>query len=176
MTGVSLLLALFRYARANQSGEVSPAAVGESAPGSPLFAAGRTVALNALIVGSLCWVSAFVTAFAWVAGVLVAYPLVATLRQILEHRRAEAGCEEDFGEIDHGPVLRMFARGVFARCFGAAGFDRHLLHHWEPSVSYTCFDEMEAYVERTPLAGSLRATRSTYAQTLSEMLRSARRG
>ena len=98
----------------------------------------------------------------------------ATLRQILEHRRADAPCDEDFRRSDHGPVVRMFARSPFARCFGAAGFDRHLLHHWEPTGSYTCFDEMEAFLERTALAGPLADARSTYGATLSEMIRSAR--
>ena len=135
---------------------------------------GRTLAVHGVLVGLLAWWGGGVSAAVWVAAVVIAYPFFATLRQILEHRRADAPCEEDFRGSDHGPVVRMFARSRFARCFGAAGFDRHLLHHWEPTVSYTCFDEMEAFVMRTPLAGQLADARSTYGATLSEMIRSAR--
>ena len=33
--------------------------------------------------------------------------------------------------------------GPLASTLGGAGFNRHLLHHWEPKISYTRFRELE---------------------------------
>jgi len=33
---------------------------------------------------------------------------------------------------------RLFGDDFFSCTFGGAGFNRHLLHHWEPQISYTC--------------------------------------
>ena len=45
---------------------------------------------------------------------------------------------------------------TFSRYFGGAGFNRHLLHHLDPSISYTRFDEFERFkntVQMTTLKG-----------------------
>ena len=99
---------------------------------------------------------------AWVVGVGVVFPFLGALRQLLEHRSLEARGRVDYREVDHGAYTRMFGKGPFARLFGAAGFNRHLLHHWEPSVSYTCFDELEDVFERVGMGPAMDARRTTY--------------
>jgi hypothetical protein len=37
------------------------------------------------------------------------------------------------------------------------------LHHWHPTASYTSFDDLEAFLMRTPLAPALDQARTTYA-------------
>jgi fatty acid desaturase len=101
-------------------------------------------------------------ALAWVVGVGVVFPFLGALRQLLEHRSLEARGAVDYREVDHGAYTRLFGTGSFARLFGAAGFNRHLLHHWEPSVSYTCFDALEEVFERVGMGPAMDARRTTY--------------
>jgi len=177
LTGVLLVQTLFRYTRNNvklsHEGVSSKPSVDQVASEGTAFALVRTFVLNVFVVGMLTWFGMWTTAATWVVGVLVAFPCFAILRQALEHRRYDASCQEDFLQSEHGPVNRMFRDGPFARYFGAAGFRRHLLHHWDPSISYTCFDEMEDFLMKTPLADRLAAARSTYLATLVRLTQEA---
>ena len=104
-------------------------------------------------------------ALAWAIGTFSVMPLLAGLRQLLEHRSESAESSIDYSHVDHGAVNRLFGDGPFASTFGGAGFNRHLLHHFEPQVSYTRLHELEAYLLRTPAAQEVRARRSTYWRT-----------
>jgi hypothetical protein len=53
---------------------------------------------------------------------------------------------------------------------GSAGFNRHLLHHWDPSVSYTRFDEMEAFLAETSVAPLMQSRQVTYFSALRSFL------
>jgi fatty acid desaturase len=101
-------------------------------------------------------------ALAWVLGIGLMFPFFAALRQLLEHRDETSPRGSDFKTQDHGAYTRLFSDGMFARTFGGAGFNRHLLHHWEPQVSYTNLPELEAFLEGTEVRGILAARRSTY--------------
>ena len=79
-------------------------------------------------------------------GVGVFLPFFGALRQILEHRAPEADGGVDYARTPHGAYTRIFHGGLFAKTFGGAGFDRHLLHHWEPQVSYTRLADLETYL------------------------------
>jgi fatty acid desaturase len=129
------------------------------------FAIARTVALHAAIVFALCWVGLYASALVWILGAGVFYPFFGSLRQMLEHRSLEARADVDYARVEHGPVNRMFGTGLFARTFGAAGFNRHLLHHWHPAASYTCFDELEGFLAATDLGPEIDAARTTYLET-----------
>lgn len=122
----------------------------------------RTAVLHLAIVAGLLAAGRTATAVAWLVGVGMIYPLCNALRQILEHRPPDAGAAE--GDAV-GAVTRLFGDSLLARTFGSAGFNRHLLHHWYPSASYTCFDELEAFLRDTPLAPQLDAARTTYGAT-----------
>jgi fatty acid desaturase len=103
-------------------------------------------------------------ALAWVGGMAIAFPFFATLRQLLEHRPIGAMRDEAYG------TNRLFEDSAFARIFGGAGFNRHLLHHLEPQVSYTRFAEFERFLMATSLAPILDAHRATYFGTLGQLL------
>jgi hypothetical protein len=66
---------------------------------------------------------------------------------------------------DHGAFTRLFKGGIFANTFGGAGFNRHLLHHWEPQVSYTNLPELEAFLETTAMRHIMQQRRTTYRET-----------
>jgi hypothetical protein len=54
---------------------------------------------------------------------------------------------------------------------GAAGFNRHLLHHWDPAVSYTQFDAMEKFMMQTQYRAMIEARRTTYWKALRDFLK-----
>lgn len=125
----------------------------------------RGVALHLLLVAGLLAAGAWPAALAWIGGIGVVFPLFATLRQMAEHRPTD-------GLIDEGDaVTRLFDDGVFARLFGGAGFNRHLLHHLEPQVSYTRLLDLERFVMTTSLGAELDARRTTYGATFLDLMR-----
>jgi fatty acid desaturase len=131
----------------------------------------RGVAVHGAIVTLALRSGGPATAAAWCVGALLGFPFFTALRQILEHRAGDARADADFTHVAHGPVNRMFGTDLFSRTFGAAGFNRHLLHHWYPAASYTRFDDLEAFLMHTPLAPQIDAARSTYWRTLRQLMR-----
>lgn len=143
---------------------------------SELWPVARSAIIHLSLVGAAMWAGLWIGALTWCVAVGMVFPFLATIRQLVEHRRIDAGCDRDFAHETHGPVNRLFGTGLFSRCFGAAGFNRHLLHHWDPRISYTRFDDMESFLQRTPVESELDAQRTTYWQAIRDLLRSARRG
>jgi len=125
----------------------------------------RGLAVHAAILAYPLWLGLWPAVAAWVLGVAVGFPYFSALRNQLEHRSLTARPDVDYTQVPHGTVNRMFRRSAFARAFGSVGFDRHLLHHWDPSVSYTRFDDLEAFLMTTPLAAEIDAARTTYLGT-----------
>jgi hypothetical protein len=110
-------------------------------------------------------------ALAWVSGLLLFGSFLSILRQTLEHRSLVAPDGVDFKKVSHGPVNRLFGVDLFSRNLGGAGFNRHLLHHWDPNISYTCFDELEAFLLETAVHDEIERQRTTYWKTFREMFR-----
>ena len=140
--------------------------------GPRVEAAGRTraqwgmlaagVSLHAGLLGSLSALGAWPAVAAWLAGMGSVFPLFASIRPLLEHRDLAAAAAVDYRAVPHGEVHRMFGDGPLASVLGGAGFNRHLLHHWEPQLSCTRFAELEAFLLQTPAAPVLDQARSTY--------------
>jgi hypothetical protein len=99
---------------------------------------------------------------AYIFGVLLVFPFVGALRQLLEHRREDADPSKDYKRFDHGHYTRLFNSGPFSQTFGGAGFRLHLLHHWEPQVSYTNLVELLDFLRNTPMRAILERRQSTY--------------
>jgi fatty acid desaturase len=138
---------------------------GHNAPSSRIIASPaplvRGAAVHLLLVALLFGLGAWPAVLAWMGGVGVAYPLFATLRQLLEHRPSVRLADIAGGEGE-GAVTRLFDDGLFARTFGGVGFNRHLLHHLEPQISYTRLAELEQFLMNTSARDALEARRSTY--------------
>ncbi len=124
----------------------------------------RGLVLHGILLTGLVLAGGWPAALAWCGGVAIVFPFFATLRQLLEHRPTP-------GMIDEGDaVTRLFGDGPFARTFGGAGFNRHLLHHLEPQISYTRLGDLEAYLCGTSMAGHLDARRASYVGTFAELI------
>lgn len=105
-------------------------------------------------------------ALAWLINIFIIGPFFTSIRQTAEHRSFNAQRSVDYSEVDHGAVNRTFGTDFFSRYFGAAGFNRHMLHHLDPSVTYTKFDELEEYLVNTYLAEQLQKNKSSYFDAL----------
>jgi fatty acid desaturase len=123
------------------------------------------IVLNAALVAALWLLVSPVPALAWAGGVLLAFPFFVSLRQALEHRSEDADPHVDYTRVDHGPVNRLFGDGPVSSSLGGAGFNRHALHHWEPTVSYTRLSDIEAYLMRTEAADLVRSRSTSYPET-----------
>lgn len=168
LTGLKLL----RTLRQHQATEADMT----DAKGRPPDARGRLAWLGVaavvnLGIAALLWaLGSPVAALAWVGGLLVVFPFMASLRTVLEHRSEEADATVDYHQIDHGPVNRLFGTGPIANTVGSAGFNRHAIHHWEPQLSYTRLADVEAYLLCTDMAPLVRERQTSYAQTFLRLL------
>jgi fatty acid desaturase len=171
VTGIQMVLMVVRYIlkpKAAPAGQSAPAAQRDA-----LMAVARTGVIHGLFIAIPAGFHLFGPAAAWLLGLAAVYPSFGTTRQILEHRDLPASCKTDFAKVEHGPVNRLFGDDLFSRYFGAAGLNRHLLHHWDPGISYTRLPDMEAFILRTPHAKVIRESRSTYFRMASAMLQTA---
>jgi fatty acid desaturase len=107
------------------------------------------------------WIS-----LAWLAGVGAVFPFLGALRQLLEHRDEGADVRTDYFKVNHGAVTRIFAEGPIGSTFGGAGFNRHLIHHWEPQISYTNLREVENFLSDTVLGPVIARRKTSYAKAL----------
>lgn len=124
------------------------------------LAAGVTV--HAAIVAISLYLGWWWAALAWILGIGMVFPFFGSLRQLLEHRDDTASAMTDFQTRNHGAYTRLFGSDLFSATFGGAGFNRHLLHHWEPQVSYTNLPELEAFLEGTDIKRIMDLRRTTY--------------
>jgi hypothetical protein len=109
--------------------------------------------------------------FIWCSGFGVFFPFFATIRQLLEHRDELAHHTTDFTKVPHGKISRLFVHTILSSSFGAAGFTRHMIHHWDPQLSYTQLGAAEAFLmncEHT--APILNTSRTSYLQTVKKLL------
>lgn len=127
-----------------------------------LFWLGFGVGIHFLLLAILLLSGSFTAIAAWVFGITLFFPFFGALRQVLEHRSEEADKNINYKEHDHGALTRIFGNDFFSRTFGGAGFNKHLLHHWQPQISYTNFPELEAYLMDTSMRDVLQQRQSTY--------------
>ncbi len=125
--------------------------------------------VNILYLGTLLFLREYAAAVAWVLAILVFYPFFSAIRQVMEHRSLAARSDIDYTQVPHGVTNRMFRRGPFSFFFGGAGFNRHLLHHFDPTVSYTRLPDVEAFLMRTAYADSLQDSYTTYGRVFRQL-------
>ena len=172
LTGIQLVVLLGHNlmkpkpaARTSKSGSASQSDL--------LLAVARTGLIHGLLIAVPALFGIFGPALAWLIGLVAIYPCFGSTRQMLEHRAYDAPCKTDFSKIEHGAINRHFGNDIFSRYFGAAGVNHHLLHHWDPGISYTRFADMEAFLSRTPYAAKMEEGRTTYWRAISTLCRTA---
>ena len=166
--GVKVIRSLRRWRQTQRSLDADR---GSPSPGGSRVAwIAITGVVSLAIAALLVAVGSPAAAIAWLGGLLIVFPFLASLRQLLEHRSEEASASVDYTKVDHGPVNRLFGDGPLASTFGSAGFNRHALHHWEPQTSYTRLKDIERYLLRTPIADAVRERQTSYRDTFLRLL------
>lgn len=125
-----------------------------------------TIVFHGSLLTILFWLGGWKLLAAWLTGLLIVFPSLATIRQLLEHRDLHASRKTNYKKTDHGKVSRLFGKGIMDSSFGAAGFNRHLLHHWDPSVSYTSLPDIEDYLSNCPKTSNIiKESKTSYWKT-----------
>jgi fatty acid desaturase len=169
LAGMKLVRTL-RQNRETQNALEAAGRGGDAGASRVSWLAGAAVFNIAIAVALVLLLDSSVAAAAWLGGLLIVFPFIASLRQLLEHRSEEAERGVDYHEVDHGPVNRLFGSGPVANTVGSAGFNRHAVHHWEPQLSYTRLADVEAYLLRTEIAPLIRDRQTSYTDTFLRLL------
>ena len=106
----------------------------------------------------------------WVMAVGCFYPFFNRLRQLIEHRSDNADKKINYAKTDHGKLTRIFGNSLFDKSFGSAGFNKHMLHHLEPAISYTRLNELEKFLRETSLGEVVIKQRSSYIDIFKRLL------
>lgn len=169
LTGIKLLRVLLARA-AHVSAKTKDRAVAAQPTGKrAMLVIG--LLLNLAIIGASAWSHCWSLFFAWPMGIIVFLPAMIVIRQTLEHRSFDARSSIDYGKEAHGANTRMFGSGPIASTLGGAGFNRHLLHHWEPQISYTNLKQVESFLLDTQVARPvIQNATTTYARALWRLL------
>lgn len=142
LTGAQVL-SVIRTRKKGNSSENSPA----SSTGILLLTFG--VHLVLLIAAWYC--GSYPLVLGWILAVTIVFPLLATLRQILEHRADDAAKDPHYYQHQvRARSSRLFENNLFSTTFGGAGFNRHMIHHWDPQISYTRIDDVISFLEQSP--------------------------
>jgi fatty acid desaturase len=136
----------------------------------------RIMLLTGFFLHIVIFTAAFITgnwlfAIVWIIGFGIFFPFFATIRQILEHRDELANNSTDFYKQPHGRVSRLFVHTLLSSSFGSAGFTRHMIHHWDPQISYTRLKDIEKFLadsEKTALI--IQSSKTTYTIVLKKLL------
>jgi fatty acid desaturase len=166
--GIRAIETLLSYHRNVEGGRKQtarvPAKQKDATGTKPFLLFGTAMVMQGSIVLGLWWIGLTAAAVAWVLGFGTALPFFGSIRQLLEHRSEDARPDVNYAVTNQGAYARMFGSGYFANTFGSAGFNRHLLHHWEPQVSYTRLADLERFLDDTPIRLVMQRRRVSYAE------------
>jgi fatty acid desaturase len=125
-------------------------------------AVGGVLHLVAVLVPTAlgCWWASL----AWLLAFTIVGPTLSAVRLVLEHRPTR---KDVYREGD--ATTRCFRGRVFASVFGAAGFRRHLLHHWDPQIHCTRLRDVERFLRDTAARPVLDAATSRYSTTFARV-------
>jgi fatty acid desaturase len=168
LAGAMLGIRAFQVMRNRESFTDKTTQIRSSASRNALL---RGLLCNGLIVGLSLWFGKWMFAAAWIVGMASFFPFFNAVRQLLEHRNELALDSVNYAEVAHGRITRLFGDSLLAQTLGGAGFNRHLLHHWEPQVSYTRLADLETFVLNTSYATLFEQRRTTYTRAFTCLVR-----
>lgn len=139
------------------------------------------VALHASVLMLLLAFFPTVVLATWVLSTYVITPGLGLLRNLLEHKYVEVVDVEIWSHLfertnildrrRENVTTRTFTSSALSRLYGSMGFTRHLLHHWDPSISFTNLKKVHGFLLQTPLGPSLESTNTTFTSTFKHLWR-----
>jgi fatty acid desaturase len=136
----------------------------------------RLMLLSGFVLHIIILAASFLTgnwpfAIAWIIGFGIIFPFFATIRQILEHRDELAIHSTNFNKQAHGKVSRLFVHTIISSSFGSAGFTRHMIHHWDPAISYTRLKDIEGFLMQCEKTKAIiQSSRTTYSKVFKKLI------
>ena len=86
-------------------------------------------------------------AIVWILAMAVFFPFFATIRQLLEHRDELAASDKVYYQSPKRKISRLFTDSFFSRLLGPAGFNKHMIHHWDPVLPFTALGKVEVFLK-----------------------------
>lgn len=129
--------------------------------------------INLGILAFAVYYSHWQFAITWILGMAIFFPFFATIRQISEHRDELALKEKSFYNDPKNKVSRIFSGSFFSRLFGPAGFNKHMIHHWDPHLPFTALGRAEKFLSECPRTRDImESSRTTYFSVFKKLLSS----
>ncbi len=105
----------------------------------------------------------------WILSAYSWMPFWVTIRQTLEHRSITADPQADYTQLPHGPLTRNFS-GIGTIFLGGVGFSNHLLHHWDPGISYTQLSSLRKKLSQSVAGMILNNQTSSYTYVFRKLI------
>lgn len=104
------------------------------------------LAINGAFLFAALWLKHYQLAIVWVLAMLVFFPFFATIRQLLEHRDELTSSDNVFYSSPKRKISRLFTNSLFSNLLGPAGFNKHMIHHWDPILPFTALGKVEVFL------------------------------
>ena len=102
--------------------------------------------LNSTFLFAAIWFNHYQLAIVWILAMLVFFPFFATVRQLIEHRDELAASDNAFYNSPKRKTSRLFTNSIFSILLGSAGFNKHMIHHWDPVLPFTALEKVEVFL------------------------------
>lgn len=129
------------------------------------------ISLGDITAGEICW---FIATYAVTPG-------LGMLRNLLEHRYVE-NVDPTVWEIlidksssiqTNQATTRTFTKSKLSYLYGSMGFTRHLLHHWDPSISFQNLKKVHLFILDSKIGPTVASTDSTFTETFKYLWKKA---
>jgi len=104
-----------------------------------------------------------IAALVWSISTFFVLPFLSLLRNLLEHKYVESVepellvylASQNLGIESRPPsnpvTTRIFTLSRLSQLYGSMGFSRHLVHHWDPSISFQNLGKVHEFLLETPI-------------------------
>lgn len=132
-----------------------------------------SISIHLTFVLSMLRLELLNVAIFWVLSFFVVMPGIAALRNVLEHRfeMPSLANPQLWGTLspEMRVTTRLFTKKRISMLFGSAGFDRHLLHHWDPSIAAINLPAVHQFLLTTELKEMLESLPTTYTEAFLQL-------
>lgn len=126
--------------------------------------------LNLTILLSFVLIDQWPIVVAWILSMLIFFPFFAGIRQLLEHRDESAGSDPAYYQTQQPKISRLFTESWASGLLGAAGFNRHLIHHWDPDLPFTALKKAEKFLSGCDQTKEIiQASKTSYIKTFRKL-------
>lgn len=126
--------------------------------------------INAAFLFAAIWFGYFQLAIVWILAMFVFFPFFATMRQLIEHRDELAASDRAFYASPKRKMSRLFTDSVFSNLIGPAGFNKHMIHHWDPVLPFTALKKVETFLSECDRTKEIiERSRTTYLAAIKKL-------